>query len=61
MLANGHSQTLILVPVKRGLLLAMRGVGHRHALLAPLGLHGADVEDEVGALDALAAPRTLHL
>ena len=53
--------TLSLSPVESGLLLAVCRVGHRHPLLAPLGLHGADVEDEICALDALSAPRTLHL
>lgn len=32
----------------------MRRVGHRHPLLAALGLHGRDVEDKVGLLDARA-------
>ena len=35
-------------------MLTVGRVGDRHPLLASLGLHGRDVKDEVGALNALA-------
>ena len=39
-------------PVQRRLLLAVGRVGDCHPLLAPLSLHGRDVEDEIGVLDS---------
>lgn len=38
----------------------MGRVRHRHPLLAPLRLHGGDVEDEVGVEDALARVLAAH-
>ena len=47
-------------PVKGRLLLAVSSVGHRHPLLTPLRLHGADVEHEVGVDDAGARLTASH-
>ena len=46
--------------VQGGLLLTVGSVGHRHPLLAPLGLHGGDVEHEVRVVDPRPRLRIAH-
>ena len=41
-------------PVQSRLLLTMCGISHRHAFLAPFGLHGRNVKDEIGILDSVS-------